>query len=124
MNESNSRHIATSQHDATLVVLLQDTRLRDAETCYALRDEILAAIDAAGAENVVLDLSQVEFLGSVGFLAFLGVRRRITSGRLILCGMSENIRELFRVCALISHDPVKPGPFEEAKTVETALASL
>jgi hypothetical protein len=122
MNESY-RHMTPTVRAGALVVAVKEATLRDPPLCYALRDEILSAIDSAKVDNVVLDLSAVEFIGSVGFLAFLAARRHLADGRIFLCGMSENIREMFRVCALVSRDPSKSGPFEEAESVESALAS-
>jgi anti-anti-sigma factor len=124
MNEPNCRHIAVEKHGAELVVAIQEKALRDTTTCYAIRDEITTAIDTAKATNVVLDMSAVEFVGSVGILAFLGARRRLPAGRVILCGMSPNVREVFLVCALIPSDARPSGPFETAETVACALATL
>ena len=76
------------------------------------------------AANIVLNVAGVEYVGSVGILAFLGARRRLPAGRVILCGMSRNVREVFRVCALIPSDAKKSGPFETAETVESALAAF
>jgi anti-anti-sigma factor len=121
MAESVYRHMSSQRHEAALVATIQEKMLRDAAICYALRDELALAIDATGAENVVLDLSHVQFIGSVGFLAFLGVRRRLDRGRVVLCGMSDNIREMFRLCGLIAQGPGKQAPLEEADTVDTAL---
>lgn len=124
MTSPNYRHIKPTVHGANLVVVIQEKSLRDTSTCYAIRDEIIAAIDSAGATNLVLDMTHIEFVGSVGLLAFLGARRRLPAGRIILCGMSRNVREVFRVCALISSDAEKPGPFETAETEASAFAAL
>jgi anti-anti-sigma factor len=124
MAQQNDRHMTSAVQGAALVVSITEAALRDAPTCYALRDEIVRAIDSVPVNNMVVDLASVEFIGSVGFLAFLGARRRLGAGRIILCGMSDNIRELFRACALISSDPSKPGPFEEAASTDSALAML
>lgn len=124
MTQHGYRHITSTIHGADLVVAIQEKVLRDTPTCYAIRDEIIAAIDSADATDIVLDLTCNEYVGSVGILAFLGARRRLPAGRVILCGMSKNVHEVFRVCALISSDTTKSGPFETAESVESALVAL
>lgn len=124
MTEHGYCHIATRLHGADLVIAVRQGAMRETSMCYAIRDEIIAAIDATQASNVVLDLKSVEFIGSVGLLAFLAAKRRLPKGRIVLCEMSSNIRELFRACALIGSDSTTPGPFEVAGSVPSALAEL
>ncbi len=124
MTEPSYRHFTSTVRGANLVVAIQEKVLRDTTTCYAIRDEIIAVIDSTEAKNLVLDMARIEYTGSVGLLAFLGARRRLPAGRIVLCAMSKNVREVFRVCALISSDANKSGPFETAESVEAALAAL
>lgn len=95
--------------------------LRDTEAVQRLKDELLAAVTLAKPRNVVIDLSQVQFIGSVGFLVFLRVRREPGVGRIVLCGMNENVRGAFLVCQLISEGRDKSAPFEEAANKQDAL---
>ena len=116
-------HFMTAMHQAdALIVSVTEPRLRDAAQCYGLRDEIVTAIDSAPIEKLILDLSAVEFIGSIGFLAFLSARRHLDGGKVILCGMSEGVQEMFRVCGLTSASPDKTTPFEQIDTVQSALA--
>jgi hypothetical protein len=123
MPQHHFRHVTSSTDASSLVVSIKDQNLREGLVCNALRDELLAAIDSAKTDNLVLDLSSVEFIGSDGLLVFLAARRRMAGGRIVLCGMSENIRGVFCVCGLLSPDPAKAGPFEESLSVQTALES-
>ena len=95
--------------------------LRDTEAIQRLKDELLTAVTLAKPRNVVLDLGQVTFIGSVGFLVFLRVRREPGVGRIVLCNLAEQVRGAFLICRLIPDRNHPSAPFEEAGTVAEAL---
>lgn len=108
-----------------LVAAVQLAEIRDAKTSYDFRDAVLAQLERQPAVHVVFDFSAVKFIGSVGFLAFLGVRRKQPTGRIVLCNLSPQIREMFEVCRLLARDELDTAaPFEGADTLDTALATL
>src|SRR5262245_8212998 len=111
------------QGSALVVTVLLD-QLREAKTAYELRDEMIGQINQAQPRGIVVDLVNVTFIGSIGFLAFLGVRRHLSGGRIVLCNLSDPIREMFSVCRLIATDSNKAAPFETAGTIDEALARL
>ena len=113
-----------AMNNGALVVTVMPLQVRDATLAYALRDEIVALVDSSQTRNLVLDAANLQFIGSIGFLAFLGVRRHLGDGRIVLCNLSGTVREMFTVCQLISADRTKGAPFEEAATVEAAVARL
>ena len=107
-----------------LVVDVLSEQIRDPDTSYALRDEILSLMQAGEIDHVVIDLERVTFLGSVGLLAFLAVRRQLEGGSVVLCNVAESIQAMLQVCMLISRDPGKTAPFRVADSVEPALELL
>lgn len=124
MAENGQPYVIGSVHHKTLVITVLLERISDPETSYALRDEILALVDPKTIRNVVVDLKHVTFVGSIGLLAFLAVRRRLEGGRIVLCNLSDAIRGIFEVSRLLSHSPSVTAPFEAEGDVETALARL
>ena len=122
MTESHLRYVSGSVQNNVLVATITVHHLRDAAATFAVRDELLALIDASHVRHVVLDARHVQFIGSIGLLTFLSVRRRIVDGRVVLCNLSEPIQKLFAICRLITTDPAKVAPFEIATTLENALA--
>ena len=110
--------------DDSLVVKVLVPQLRDAQVAYKLRDDIIALLTDPQPIGVVLDLANVTFIGSVGFLSFLGVRRCLKGGRIILCNLSTPIRDMFGVCRLIATDTNAIAPFETAESASEALALL
>lgn len=112
-------------HGSVLVVTLLLHEIRDSKTAYDFRDAVLAQLERQPAVHVVFDCAAVKFIGSVGFLAFLGVRRKQPTGRIVLCNLSPQIREMFEVCRLLARDELDTAaPFEGVDTLEAALATL
>lgn len=107
-----------------LVVEVLLDQIRDPETSYALRDEILSLMKAGEIDHVVVDLERVTFLGSVGLLAFLAVRRQLEGGSIVLCNVAEGIQTMLEICLLVSKDPGKTAPFQIEESVEVALTRL
>jgi anti-anti-sigma factor len=108
----------------TLVFRVMVSKLRDAAASYALRDEMLAQVAETPATKVVIDLEEVDFIGSVGFLAFLNTKRQLPDSRIVFCNVSPHILTAFQVCRLVASDATKPGPFEVQSTRDAAVASL
>src|SRR6266513_2565157 len=121
---TNRSLCAGTVESGNLIVTVLVEQLREAKVAYDLRDEVVALIEQTQATNVVLDLASARFVGSVVFLAFLGVRRHLGNGRIILCNLSDPIREMFAVCRLIQTENNLTAPFEVAASKEAALARL
>ena len=52
----------------------------------------------AGNTKLVLDLSEVKFLDSSGLGAIVSIRKMVgTGGSLVLCGLTEQVRSVFRL---------------------------
>ncbi|MBA4020158.1 MAG: hypothetical protein C0483_23600 [Pirellula sp.] len=112
-------------HGSVLVVKVQLTEIRDTKTSYDFRDVVLAQLARQPVVHIVFDCAAVKFIGSVGFLAFLGVRRAQPTGRIVLCNLQTQIREMFQICRLLARNEMDTAPpFEASATPETALAML
>src|SRR5262245_47146492 len=107
-----------------LIVTLLVEQIREAKIAYELRDTFISLIQEARPKDVVVDLQKAKFIGSVGFLAFLGVRRELPNGRIVLCNLFQPVRDMFAVSRLIQTAGNQGAPFEVAATKEAALARL
>ena len=110
--------------DGILIATLLVEQIREAKMAYELRDKLISLIQEARPRDVVFDLSKAKSIGSIGFLAFLGVRRELPDGRIILCNMFQPVRDMFAVSRLIQTAGNQGAPFEVAATKEAALARL
>ena len=66
-------------------------------------------------------LGRVQFIGSIGFLAFLAMRRVPGVQNVVLCCLNENVKELFMICRLIPSANVSSAPFQDSASVQSAL---
>ena len=124
MTENELRYLSGSVHDSALVITILVEQIGDPDTSYALRDEILSLFDGAKTSHIVLDLQRVTFICSVGFLAFLSLRRHLDGGQIAICNSSESVRDMFEVFRLASRDPSVTAPFQVEDTLEAALACV
>lgn len=97
--------------------------VRTEKEADALRHALLAAIDEAGARQVVIDLRHVKYLGSTGFRPLLGVFRHLQAqgGRLVLCGLSAEVAHTFSVTRLVG---MSRSPFDIEPDPGAAVARL
>ena len=80
------------------------------------------SVDTSGAPPVLVIDPDDTFVGSIGFLAFLALRRHLENGRIVVCNFSDSIRKIFEICRLIPTDPSAAGPFLVEESLEAALA--
>jgi anti-anti-sigma factor len=67
-----------------------------------LNEAILALVDVKAGQKWVLDLSDVNYMGSAMLGLMVNVRQRIKGGggKLVLCGLSARLAEIFRTCSM------------------------
>ena len=121
MTENEMRYVSASVHDKLLVITILVEQFRDPKITYAMRDEIRSLIDPAKMSQVVLDFQRVTFVGSLGLLAFLAVRRHFAGGQIVFCNFSDSIRGVFEICRLVSPNPSVMAPFDVEDSLEAAL---
>jgi len=122
MAESPYKHVCCQ----AIVLAITETQLQGDPISEQLRAELLAALERSGARNVVLDFQNITFVSSVAFRPLLSLHRRLKEqgGRLILCGMTERVAEVFQVTRLVSTTGASAAPFELQKDASAAIASL
>jgi anti-anti-sigma factor len=91
-----------SQDSAANILLFTLPPMLDSLEIDGLIDSVLAQIDLRRDQGWVVDLSQVEYLGSSMLGLFVNMRERIRQGggMLVLCGMSQQLLRIFKTCCL------------------------
>ena len=107
-----------------LVVTITEPHIRTAETSHSVRDQLVEVVTSENAENVVLDLGQVTFVGSLGLLGFLALRRTAGVNEIVVCRLSPSLKSMFLTCRLISEKKGREAPFGFAETVAEALSHI
>jgi anti-anti-sigma factor len=120
---ANESVLTFSKTAGVLVVTITSSHLRTPETSYAVRDALIEAVTSEGVEDVVLDLNQVTFVGSVGLLGFLALRRLDHVREIVVCNLSSTLKTMFLKCRLINESG-SDAPFGYAETVDAALARI
>ena len=105
-----------------LIVLTPPERLDTTNSPDAER-EIVSKIEE-GATRVVIDLSNTSFVSSAGLRVILKVAKLLhqQDGALALCGLSDQITEVFEVSGFMTLVKVVPT-FEEAAAAVKSSAS-
>ncbi len=119
------RYLKSSTEQGVLVLTVTATKIQDEELGNALREELVAAVAEAGAQKVVVNFQHTVYVSSVAFRPLLHLRQKLqaTGGRLILCGLSPVIGDLFYTTRLASSTG-STAPFQLEPDVAAAVARL
>ena len=118
----NPSFIQSEPRGSCLVVTILEQQMRNFEKVTQIKLEILSAVQEFLPKVVVLDLSRVNFVGSVGFLAFLAIRREPGVENVVLCNLDPNVHKLFSISKLILEGSSASAPLQVSESVEKAVA--
>src|SRR4051812_147177 len=85
------------------ILTITAPQLRGDTLVHALSAELAAALAAARAPKVVLDLQAVTALCSEGFRPLLSLRRKVqeSGGRLVLCNLAPLVAQALQATRLV-----------------------
>ena len=125
MTEPTYDHLQWHLEQGVLVLTLLEAELRTDALVDAVREELFDAVSRHSAGQVVLDLQRVRYLASAGFQPLLSLHHKLQQegSRLVLCGLSPILSEVFRVTRLVRSGGTG-APFESEPDVAAAVARL
>ena len=126
MPEGRTTHV-TSRIDQGVQVLTFTTKhIQDEKTADAILLELLELIEQNRSRKVVIDLQNIKYISSVAFRPLLNIRRKLQEmgGRLVLCGLSSVVGDVFYTTKLVSADGSFAAPFELEPDATAAIARL
>lgn len=90
----------------------------DTTTSGSLEETVRRSVDG-GVRDMVVDFSSVDYISSAGLRVFLVLAKRMRDlqGRLVLCGMTEPVRQVFHLAGFMPLFRVEPSQ-------EAALATF
>ena len=99
---SDYEHLVVRHMQNALIIQLIDPKLFDTNTVTELQDEMLRAIDEEKPQNAIVDFSYVVHCSTAVINGLLRAKRRILAndGKLVLCGMTEGIRDAYKMLNL------------------------
>jgi len=120
------RYVKGHIDQGVLVLTVLTAQLLDDDLADDFLDELVAAVAQCGAQKVVLDFRAVKSIGSAALGRLLSFRERLCErgGRLLLCGLSPNVAEVFHIAELAGSSPSAGAAFEMRPDVPTAVACL
>jgi anti-anti-sigma factor len=126
MSEPTYRHLRHHVERGVLVLTILEAELRTEGVVEAVRHELFDAVARHGTGKVVLDLQNVRYLASAGFLPLLNLHHKLQEegSRLVLCGLSPILSEVFRVTKLVRGAGAAAAPFESEADVTAAVERL
>lgn len=118
------RTITAEMQDDVLVVRVLRPQMLD-DRIDELRRECAAVVDVYEPAWVVLDLSQVAMISSLGVTVVIAMlkRARAHGGDLVLCGLSPLVERVFRLCQLVADDH-EEAALRAYRGPDLALAAL
>ena len=117
-------HICADRDRDVLVLRLATKEICQPEVAESIRRELVSAFQSEGLSRVIVDLGNVEFISSVGYAPLISLRREIidAGGKLVLCGLSDFVREVFTTTCLLVDPQGKDSMFYGAGSLEQAHA--
>lgn len=116
--EEASMELTTDFQKGVLIIHLNSETL-DAKKVPDFKEQALRLIDERNPDNVIFDLSKLQFVDSSGLGAFLSLMRKLHSrgGHLSIAGMNKSVKTIFE---LVSMQKI----FDCFETLEQATAKV
>jgi anti-anti-sigma factor len=92
------------------VVVIAPSGRIDTTTSGAVDEAIRRSVDG-GTRHLVVDFAEVEYISSAGLRVFLVLAKRMRDlqGRLVLCGLPEPVRQVFRLAGFMPLFLIEPS---------------
>jgi len=125
MTEAKS-YLEASIDRGVLVLTITRKQLEGEDIAAGLKDELISNVARHGLNKVVLDLKNTRYVSSIAFWPLLTLRRQLADqkGRLIICGLTGAVHEVFTTTKMVSSSGALNAPFEVALDRESAIARL
>jgi anti-anti-sigma factor len=92
----------TNLHQTVNVIELSLPQSLDVVEFDRLNDSMKELLNGKGAGQWVIDFSSVSYIGSAMLGLIVNVRQQVKTagGKLVLCGMSPRLLDIFRMCSM------------------------
>jgi anti-anti-sigma factor len=126
MAEPQYLHLTGRLDQDVLVLTITDTELQNEKLADALLHELLDAVTQFAAHKIVIDMQRLKYISSVAFRPLLRLRGRLkeTGGRMILCGLTPVVGDIFYTTKMLSPSGSFEAPFQMEADVASAIGQL
>jgi anti-anti-sigma factor len=118
--------VQSSLENGVLVLTILWPQIEGEDAAHALGLAIQEALTRTGATAVVVDLQHTRFVSSAAFWPLLNLRRQLQAkgGRLLICGLSGAVEDVFCTTRMVSTGGSVDAPFQMAPDRDAAVARL
>jgi len=118
--------VQSSVENGVLVLTLLWPQIEGEEAAHALGAGIQEAVARTAATAVVVDLQHTRFVSSAFFWPLLNLRRQLQAkgGRLLICGLTGAVEDVFSTTRMVSTGGSVDAPFQMAPDRAAAVARL
>jgi anti-anti-sigma factor len=119
-------YLESSVEQGVLVLTIVRRQIEGEDLALGLKDALLTTVAAHGATKVVLDLENTRYVSSIAFWPLLALRRQLAGqgGRLVLCGLTGAVHDVFTTTKMVSSAGALDAPFEMAPDRASAIELL
>src|SRR5258708_5911355 len=84
------------------IVNFTDRKILDEQNIQAISEQLHGLVDSAGRKKLLLNFGNVEFLSSAALGKFITLHKKLqgVGGKLVLCNIAPQIREVFEITRL------------------------
>jgi anti-anti-sigma regulatory factor len=109
-----------------LVLTLIREQIEGEDAALALKEEMLAVVAHHAIYRVALDFRHTRYVSSIAFWPLLALKRELAEhgGRLLVCGLTGAVHDIFTTTKMVSSAGSLNAPFEMAPDREAAVALL
>jgi anti-sigma B factor antagonist len=104
------RRLEVEDRDDITVVNFVDKKILDEQNIQIIGEQLFSLVDELGRRKVILNFSNVEFLSSAALGKLLTLNRKLQAvrGKLALCNIAKEIREVFQITKLDKLFSIQP----------------
>ena len=102
MSSPRRRRLEVEDIGDVTIVNFTDRKILDEQNIQIIGDQLFSLVDEAGRRKLLLNFGRVEYLSSAALAKLITLNKKLqaVNGRLILCGIAPEIREVFEITKL------------------------
>ena len=102
MSQGPRRHLRLENVDGVTVVSFVESKIVTEENIQEVGDELYKLVEDDGHKSLLLNFGNVQYLSSAALGKLITLNKKVqgASGKLVLCNIDANIREVFEITRL------------------------
>src|SRR5215472_11443934 len=102
MSQPRRRRLEVEDLGDVTVVSFTDRKILDEQNIQIIGDQLFSLVDESGRKKLLLNFGNVEYMSSAALGKLITLNKKVQSsgGRLVLCNIDPQIREVFEITKL------------------------